>query len=52
MYEKYLLYLQNISKNDIKTTNFKSNIYYNGMLEHVTFEQGDLYLKLIKSTLF
>jgi hypothetical protein len=50
MYEKYLLYLQNISENDIKTTNFKSNIHYNGMLEHVTFEQGDSYLKLIENT--
>ena len=46
MYDKYIEYINSIK--DIKNTNFKSNEEYNNILEHVSYEIGLEYLKLIK----
>jgi hypothetical protein len=47
MYNSYLNYIRNITQNTISTSNFKSNKDYNGILEHVSKEQGEKYIKLI-----
>jgi hypothetical protein len=49
MYQGYLNYINNINVNDILNINFKSNKNYNGILEHVSYEQGEKYLKLIEN---
>ena len=49
MYQSYLNYVRNISSNNIKTINFKSNKEYNGILEHVSRELGLKYLNLIEN---
>jgi hypothetical protein len=46
MFDNYINYIQNIiNNNDI--TNFKRNNIYNSILEHVNYQQGADYLKLI-----
>src|ERR1039458_5754504 len=39
----------NASKYDLVFNAFKKNPAYNGILEHVSFEQGESYLEFIKS---
>ena len=48
MYDSYLRYLQNINLDNIKNLNFKNNPEYNNILEHVSREQGEYYLNLIR----
>jgi len=48
MYNSYLRYVENINFDNIKYSNFKNNPEYNGILEHVSREQGINYLNLIK----
>jgi hypothetical protein len=45
MYEEYSNYL--INTNNFENTNFKSNSFYNQILEHVSYELGLDYLNLI-----
>lgn len=47
MYNNYLNFL-NQGVDDIKDLNFKSNINYRGILEHVSKEHGEEYLRLIE----
>jgi hypothetical protein len=47
MYDSYLKYVQTITFDNINQSNFKNNSEYNGILEHVSREQGLNYLKLI-----
>jgi len=49
MYEKYLNYVGNIDINEILKSNFKSTNQYNCILEHVSYELGLQYLKLIEN---
>jgi hypothetical protein len=49
MYEKYLNYVGNIDINEILNSNFKSTNQYNCILEHVSYELGVQYLKLIEN---
>jgi hypothetical protein len=49
MYNNYDTYLKNITEDNIKTINFKNNNNYNYVLEHVSREHGEEYLKLIES---
>jgi len=51
MYNSYLNFVSNITKNTISNSNFKSNKNYNGILEHVSNEQGKQYIKLINETI-
>lgn len=48
MYSKYVEFIKNISIDNIDNFNFKNNTFYNSILEHVTNEQGQEYLNLIK----
>ena len=52
MYQSYLNYVRNISSNNIKTINFKSNKEYNGILEHVSRDLGLKYLNLIENEFY
>jgi hypothetical protein len=47
MYEKYLEYILEITKSDISNINFKCNLNYNSILEHVSYEQGKEYISNI-----
>jgi len=51
MYNSYINYAQNITQHNISTINFKSNNNYNGILEHVSNEQGKEYIDLINETI-
>lgn len=48
MYELYEKFLKNIDLTNIKDVNFKNNNEYNSILEHVSFEYGVEYLRLIE----
>jgi hypothetical protein len=48
MYNDYESFVNNITKDNIKTINFKSNRNYNSILEHVSVELGEQYLRLIE----
>jgi len=48
MYNDYVNFAASISKNNIEHINFKSNSNYNSILEHVTFDEGNKYIKYIK----
>ena len=47
MYNNYLKYITSITESNISTSNFKSNSFYNEILEHVSVEQGIHYLNLV-----
>lgn len=47
MYDSYLRYVETITFDNINQSNFKNNSEYNGILEHVSREQGLNYLNLI-----
>jgi hypothetical protein len=49
MYSEYISLIQQNIDCDFKDLNFKSNNKYQGILEHVTYELGVEYLKLIKN---
>jgi hypothetical protein len=49
MYNDYASFVNNITNNNIKTANFKSNKQYNSILEHVSEELGEQYLRLIEN---
>lgn len=49
MYNNYMSFVGNITVDNIKTTNFKSNSTYNSILEHVSYEHGKEYLHLIET---
>ena len=49
MYNNYATFVNNISNNNIKSINFKSNRDYNSILEHVSVELGEEYLRLIEN---
>jgi len=48
MYKNYTDFIANVSKENIESVNFKSNSNYTSILEHVTFEDGNKYIKYIK----
>jgi hypothetical protein len=47
IYKQYSDYI--LSINDLENSNFKSNLFYNIVLEHVSFIQGKEYLDLIRT---
>jgi hypothetical protein len=47
MYNDYEKIIELMLKYDLSTVNFKNNYHYNGILEHVSYEQGIKYLELI-----
>lgn len=47
MYEQYCNYIKLIINFDLNQIDFKSNIVYNNILEHVSKEMGDEYLSII-----
>lgn len=47
MYNDYEKIIELFLNYDISTINFKNNYHYNGILEHVSYEQGIKYLELI-----
>ena len=50
MYESYESFIKSVIENDnLENVNFKSIPNYNAILEHVTFEQGNEYIKCIKN---
>jgi len=49
MYNNYLNFITSIIENNISNIKFKSNPEYNGILEHVSIEQGVEYLSLIEN---
>lgn len=49
MYNEYISYLRDINEENIQTRNFKSNVTYNSILEHVSTQLGHQYLALIES---
>jgi hypothetical protein len=49
MYSDYSVFLQEISNKDLRFVNFKSNMNYQIILEHVSYDQGREYLGLIKN---
>ena len=51
VYNCYLKYVSDITKNNILESNFKSNENYNEILEHVSKTQGEQYIKLINETI-
>ena len=47
MYDHYINAIKDIlTKKSIKDSSFKSNTEYNYILEHVTFDLGNNYIKL------
>ena len=48
MYNNYLNFL-NQGVEDITKLNFKSNMNYRGILEHISKEYGEEYIKLIET---
>ncbi len=48
-YTSYIAYLNSISTQDIHTTNFKRNAAYNEILEHVSYELGSDYLRIVQN---
>lgn len=49
MYSKYIEFIKCINQDNINKINFKHNRDYISILEHVTIEQGNDYLKLIEN---
>jgi len=49
MYNDYILFLKNITPDNVREFNFKSNNKYNTILEHVSYDQGKQYLTLIEN---
>lgn len=47
MYDEYEKTIELSLKYDLTTVMFKNNYHYNGILEHVNYEQGTKYLELI-----
>ena len=47
-YNHYTSYITDITNNDVRNSDFKSNYNYRGILEHVTQELGLEYIKLIE----
>ena len=47
MYENYEKLIELLLNYDLTTVMFKNNYHYNGILEHVNYEQGIKYLELI-----
>jgi hypothetical protein len=48
-YDQYENYLKNVINQDINIMTFKSNTFYNGVLEHVSKSQGEDYLVEIQN---
>jgi hypothetical protein len=49
MYHDYISFVKTINETNIQNINFKTNSQYNNILEHVTYEEGKQYLKLIEN---
>jgi putative sugar O-methyltransferase len=49
MYEEYIDFLKSNDFTNLENNNFKSNHHYVGVLEHVTYDLGVKYLKLIET---
>jgi hypothetical protein len=49
MYDNYQYYIQSFINTDINEWSFKSNIHYNGILEHLTNDLGQQCLDIIKN---
>ena len=49
MYNDYISFVKTINETNIQNINFKTNYQYNKILEHVDYEQGKEYLKLIEN---
>ena len=48
MYNRYSEFIRSINNNNISHSNFKTKKEYNSILEHVSLENGNYYLKLIE----
>jgi len=48
MYDKYLDFISKLIDNNKLDMNFKHNVEYNSILEHVNFQQGNEYIDFIK----
>lgn len=48
MYESYTQFVSEVCKKNLAEVNFKSDVSYTGILEHVTYEQGMEYISCIK----